>query len=133
MTWKILSRPAPPRAAQPLVSFINFALADGGAQEGCVMRVSELLRQRPMVNVRRLIAKLSTFKIVFTLSSSGYCAIHWLLTHSFSTYVFSGALVFGAVAAMVVAWLSNSHRGRSEAAGGVSCLVPPVNDFPEDP
>jgi hypothetical protein len=103
------------------------------------MGVSELLRQRPMVNVRRLIAKLSTLKIVFTLSSSGYCAIHWLLTHSFSTYVFSGALVFGAVAAMAVAWLSNSHRGPGEAGGvntppgGGSCLVPPVIDFPVDP
>jgi hypothetical protein len=87
------------------------------AQKGCVMGASELLRQRAMVNARRLIAKLSTFNFVFTLSSFGYCAIHWLLTHSFSTYVFSGALVFGAMAAMAVAWLLNSHRGPSEAEG----------------
>jgi hypothetical protein len=77
------------------------------------MGMNELLRQRAKVNARGLIAKLSTFKFVFTLSSSGYCAIHWLLTHSFSTYVFSGELVFGAMAAMAVAWLSNSHRGQA--------------------
>jgi hypothetical protein len=44
---------------------------------------------------------------MFTLSSSGYCAIHSLVIHDFSIYVFAGGLVFGAIAAMVVAWLSN--------------------------
>jgi hypothetical protein len=55
------------------------------------MGVSELLRRRPKVNARTLKAKLSTVKIVFVVSSSGYCAIHRLLIHSFFTYVFSGA------------------------------------------
>ena len=45
-------------------------------------------------------------KIVFTLSSSVYCAVHWLVTHDFSIYVLSGALVFGVVAATAVAWIS---------------------------
>jgi hypothetical protein len=70
------------------------------------MEVRESLRTRAMVNAGRLIAKLSTYKIVFTLSSSGYCAIHWLAIHNFSAYVFSSALVFGAMAAMSVAWLA---------------------------
>jgi hypothetical protein len=70
------------------------------------VEVSELLRQRAVVNARKLIAKLSRFKVVFTLSSSGYCAIHWLAVHNFSTYVLSSALVFGVMTAMAVAWLS---------------------------
>ena len=60
-----------------------------------------------MVNARRLIARLSRFKLVFPVASAGYCAIHWLAVHNFSSYVFGGALVFGAVAAMAVAWLSS--------------------------
>ena len=75
------------------------------------------LGQRRMVNARRLIARLSTFKIVFTLSSSGYCAIHWLVSHNFSTYVFSSALVFGAMAAMAIAWLANFALGGQARRG----------------
>jgi hypothetical protein len=56
-------------------------------------------------NARRLVAKLSRFKTVFTVSSIAYCAVHWLLIHTFSIYMLSGALVFGAVAAMSIAWL----------------------------
>jgi hypothetical protein len=44
-------------------------------------------------NARRLAAaKLSKFKTTFTLSTAAYCAVHWLLTHSFSIYMASGAL-----------------------------------------
>jgi hypothetical protein len=71
------------------------------------MEVSKSPRQGAMVNARRLIARLSRFKLVFTISSAGYCAIHWLAVHNFSSYVFGGALVFGAVAAIAVAWLSS--------------------------
>ena len=84
----------------------------GKVEMGCVMEVRESPRQRALGSARRLIAKLSGLKFVFTLSTSGYCAIHWLVTHSFSIYVFSGALVFGAlattVAACLAAWLSSS-------------------------
>jgi hypothetical protein len=82
------------------------------------MEVSNLLRQKFMVNAGSMIDRLSKFKIVFTLSSSGYCAIHWLVSHNFSTSVFSRALVFGAIAAMAVVWLSRlaqKHRARSFA------------------
>jgi hypothetical protein len=58
----------------------------------------------------------SRFKIVFTLSSSGYCAIHWFVAHNFSTYMFSGALVFGAIVAMAVAWLSDRIHSSSSSA-----------------
>jgi hypothetical protein len=79
------------------------------------MKVSELLSRITPANARRSIAKLSRFKIVFTLSSSGYCAIHWLVVHNFSIYVFPGALVFGAVATMAVAWLSDWFPSSSSA------------------
>jgi hypothetical protein len=71
------------------------------------MEVSKLVDQSVMGKARKLIDKLMRFKHVFTLSSLGYCIIHFLVAHNFSTYVFSGALVFGVAAAMAVAWLSN--------------------------
>ena len=69
------------------------------------MEMGELLPQRALGNARRLVVKLSGFKTMFTVSSLAYCAVHWLLTHNFSIYMLSGALVFGAVAAMSIAWL----------------------------
>ena len=71
------------------------------------MQVSELRRQRILVNARGLVAKLSRFRSVFTVSSLGYCAIHLLVAHDFSRYVFLGALAFGVVATMAVAWLAD--------------------------
>ena len=87
-------------------------------KKGWVMEASNLPRRELMVNTRSLIDKLRKPKIVFTLSSSGYCAIHWLVSHNFSTSVFSRALVFGAIAAMAVVWLSRfaqKHRATSFA------------------
>jgi hypothetical protein len=75
-----------------------------------VMEVSKSPRQSVVVNARRLVAKLSRFRFVFSLSSAGYCAIHWLVAHNFSSHVFLGALVFGVAAAVAVAWLSDSVR-----------------------
>ena len=72
-----------------------------------VMKARKLLKQRALVGARKLIDTLSEPKVMFTLSSSGYCAIHSLVIHDFSIYVFSGSLVFGAIAAIVVTWLSN--------------------------
>jgi hypothetical protein len=72
-----------------------------------VMKGRKLLKQRAIVGARRLIDTLSRPKVMFTLSSSGYCAIHSLVLHDFSIYAFLGSLVFGAIAAMVATWLSN--------------------------
>jgi hypothetical protein len=72
-----------------------------------VMKTRKLLKQRALVGARKLIDTLSRPKVMFTLSSSGYCAIHSLVIHDFSIYVFSGSLIFGAIAAIVVTWLSN--------------------------
>jgi hypothetical protein len=77
------------------------------------MDLSKPLSQSFVENFKRLVVKLSTFRIAFALSSSGYCAIHWLVTHNFSAYVFTGALVFGVMAAIGVASLSNFVRGRT--------------------
>jgi hypothetical protein len=71
------------------------------------MEVSKSATQGTAANARILIARLSRFRFIFPLSSAGYCAIHWLAAHNFSSYVFGGALVFGAIAAMAVAWLSS--------------------------
>jgi hypothetical protein len=82
------------------------------------MEVGNLLGQKLTANARSMIDKLGKFKIAFTLSSSSYCAIHWLVSHNFSTSVFSRALVFGAISAMAVVWFSRfaqKHRERSFA------------------
>jgi hypothetical protein len=72
-----------------------------------VMKARELSKQRALVGARKLVDTLSRPKVMFTLSSSGYCAIHSLVIRDFSIYVFLGSLVFGAIAAMVISWLSN--------------------------
>jgi hypothetical protein len=71
------------------------------------MEVSELLRRMGPEGAGGLIARLGRFRFVFPLASSGYCAVHWLIAHSFSFYILSGALVFGAIAGVAVAWLSD--------------------------
>ena len=67
------------------------------------------------MGARKSIDTLSRLKAMFTLSSpvSGYCAIHSLVIHNFSIYVFSGSLVFGAIAAIVVTWNSNRMSSSS--------------------
>ena len=53
-----------------------------------------------------MVVKLRKFKSAFTLSSFACCAVHGLLTHSFSVCMVSGALFFGAIVATSIAWLS---------------------------
>ena len=77
------------------------------------MIARKLMEQRAMMEARKVIDTLSRPKIMFTLSSSGYCAIHALFLHNFSIYVFSSSLVFGAIAAIVVNWLSNRLSSSS--------------------
>ena len=62
------------------------------------------MRQRILGGARRSITKLSS---MFTLSTSAYCAIHWLVLHHFSIYVLLGAMVFGTMATAIVAWFSD--------------------------
>jgi hypothetical protein len=62
------------------------------------------VRQRLLGGARRSITKLSS---MFTLSTSAYCALHWLALHHFSIYVLLGAMVFGTIATVIVAWLSD--------------------------
>ena len=72
------------------------------------MDLSELPKQKPVLNARKLIAWLSRFKVAFTLSSAGYCAIHWLAVHNFSIYVLASAVVFGVITAMAAARFASS-------------------------
>jgi hypothetical protein len=71
------------------------------------MERGSLLRHRFLTNVQRLTSHAGKLKLAFTISSFGYCAVHWLFFHGFSIYVFSTALAVGAVAAMAVARLSH--------------------------
>jgi hypothetical protein len=56
------------------------------------------------------IVKLSGLRAVFALGSSGYCFVHWLLTHSFSPYMFLGFLACGTIAAATIAWMTDRVR-----------------------
>jgi hypothetical protein len=61
------------------------------------------LRWGVLVSAKTWIAKLGVVKFTFTLSSLLYCAVHWFVAQDVSIFVFSGALVFGAVSATAVA------------------------------
>jgi hypothetical protein len=89
----------------------DYCLSTGDMES--VMKARKPLRQRALVEARRLVDTLSRPKVMFTLSSSGYCAIHSLVIHDFSIYAFSGSLVFGAIAAIVVTWFSNRLSSSS--------------------
>ena len=71
------------------------------------MEVSELLRQKGSETAGKLIARWSRFRVGFPHATSGDSAIHWLIAQNISIYIMSGALVFGAVAAMAAAWVSD--------------------------
>jgi hypothetical protein len=70
------------------------------------MGLNGSLRDKHLANAKRLITHLGRMKLAFTISSLSYCAAHWLIFHGLSVYVLSGALAFGAIAAMVVSRLS---------------------------
>jgi hypothetical protein len=70
------------------------------------MELSSLLRYKHVTNVKRIITHLGRVKLAFTISSLGYCAVHWLMFHGFSVHVLPTAVAFGAVAAVAVARLS---------------------------
>ncbi len=73
------------------------------------MEIGEWVPQKAWGNARTLVARLSKYKTAYTLSTVAYCAVHWLFTHSVSVYMASGALVFGAIAATSIAWLSGRY------------------------
>lgn len=70
------------------------------------MELSSLMRHKYVTYAKRAITHLGRVKLAFTISSLGYCVVHWLMFHGFSVYVLSTAVTFGAVAAMAVARLS---------------------------
>ncbi len=73
------------------------------------MKMFEMLEQKAQTRVAPQIIRLGKLKTAFTLSSFSYCAVHWLISHNFSVYVFSAALAFGGAVATATAWLSWRH------------------------
>ena len=70
------------------------------------MQLRDLLHPEHLARSKRLITHLGRVKLAFTISSLGYCAVHWVIFHGFSAYVLSGAVAFGTVAAVAAARLS---------------------------
>jgi hypothetical protein len=56
----------------------------------------------------RIIFKINGAETAFTLASLAFCAIHWLVERSFSIRLVLSALLLGAIAATLAAWLSDS-------------------------
>ena len=79
--------------------------------EGLVMELSSLLRHKHLARAGRLITHVGRVKSAFTISSLGFCVVHWFISHGFSVHVLPSAVAFGGVTALVVArlphWLSS--------------------------
>jgi hypothetical protein len=74
--------------------------------KGIVMESSNPPKHTYLENARGLITHVGRVKSAFTISSLGYCAMHWLIFHGFSGYVLASAIAFGGMAAIAVASLS---------------------------
>ena len=53
-----------------------------------------------------IISKVTRARAVFTVFFSAFCAVHWLIVHSFSIYLVPGAVLFGTIAALLTIWFS---------------------------
>jgi hypothetical protein len=62
----------------------------------------------------RGLSKFGKVQTVFTIATSAFCALHWLISHRFSVYMIPGALVVGAAAATLTWWFSNASFGKEE-------------------
>jgi membrane protein DedA with SNARE-associated domain len=69
------------------------------------MRTSEWPVQRILQGAKVLVSRVGEVRVVFTVASLGYCLVNWIAIRGPSISVFLGALVFGAVAALVAAWV----------------------------
>ena len=65
-------------------------------------------------SLARGLLKLTKVKAAFTVGSSLFCALHWLISHRFSLYIVPGALAAGAAAAMLTWWFSGAAMSREE-------------------
>ena len=63
-------------------------------------------------SLARGLLKFTKVKAAFTIASSLFCVLHWLISHRFSLYVVPGALAAGAVAAMLTWWFSNAAMSK---------------------
>jgi hypothetical protein len=71
------------------------------------MLASKFPRAVVLQRAGETMVKLGRLRTVFTFASSGYCLVHWLLTHSFSPYMVLSALACGTIAAATIAWATD--------------------------
>jgi hypothetical protein len=69
------------------------------------MDTNNLMRHRHVPFAKKAITHFGRVKLAFTISSLGYCALHWLMFHGFSVHILSTTMAIGAVAAVAVARL----------------------------
>ena len=65
-------------------------------------------------SLARVLLKFTKVKAAFTIASSLFCFLHWLISHRFSLYVVPGALVAGAAAATLTWWFSSAAMSKGE-------------------
>jgi hypothetical protein len=62
----------------------------------------------------RGLSKFSRVNTVFTITTTLFCGLHWLISHRFSVYMIPGALVVGAAAATLTWWFSAVPMSKGE-------------------
>lgn len=58
-------------------------------------------------SLMRGLLKFTKVKAAFTIASSVFCVLHWLISHRFSMYMIPGALMFGVAAAALTWWFAD--------------------------
>ena len=80
-----------------------------------LMEDSGLKRHNTLMNFGKTIVRLSK---PFTLASTVYCAVHWLIAHEISVHVFFRAVLVGGIMTLVLASLSTWWRIRQSPPMG---------------
>ena len=65
-------------------------------------------------SLARGLLKFTKVKAAFTVGSSLFCILHWLISHRFSVYIVPGALAAGAAAATLTWWFSHALMSRQD-------------------
>ena len=73
--------------------------------DGCELSVGGVIPP----SLARGLSKFSKVQAVFTIATSLFCALHWLISHRLSVYMIPSALAVGA--AVLTAWLKGSRLG----------------------
>jgi hypothetical protein len=79
------------------------------------MMIGKGLKQAILPRLRNVFDAISAYRIVASLATAAYCALHLLAGHRFSLLAFASALAFGAAVALGAAVVSCRWYSSSSA------------------